>query len=401
MRLARLDLGRVDRLPALEGDVVGLALVEQSLDRAAVGGQLRLGDPAGLEVLEEPVDRLLGVLLVRADHARGTALDPADRVEAGDLLAVAVVDGAAVVVDQAAAVIERQPLDRDALVADRTQHHPALDRLALAGVDRADAAVFAALQLVLPDDDPLDLALALDLDGGAEEAERDLLGLALGLAAGEVGEDLDVAAVGRIGVVGVEPLAADLVELHFAGVDVDVGVDHFAELADLGVGEGGLRGAAAAEDEDLLDVAAREGLDCVVRGVGLAELVSGEGQHPRDIGRDVPVADHDDALAGEIEFAIGEVGVGVVPIDELGGWMRSGKFLARDAELAVRRGAVGEDDRVVALTQLVHGEVLAHLDVAEEAELGPGRRLLVDADHRLDLGVVGSDAEANQAVRAR
>src|SRR3954469_8628616 len=43
VRLASLDLGRVDRLPALEGDVVGLALVEQGLDGAAVGGKLGLG----------------------------------------------------------------------------------------------------------------------------------------------------------------------------------------------------------------------------------------------------------------------------------------------------------------------------------------------------------------------
>ena len=33
--------------------------------------------------------------------------------------------------------------------------------------------------------------------------------------------------------------------------------------------------------------------------------------------------------------------------------MAAGQVLARDAEVAVGRGAVGEDDRVVALAQLV------------------------------------------------
>ncbi len=81
--------------------------------------------------------------------------------------------------------------------------------------------------------------------------------------------------------------------------------------------------------------------------------------------------------------------------------MAAGQLLARDAELAVGRRPVGEDDRVVALAQLVDGDVPADLDVAEEAELGSGGGLLVDADHRLDLRVVGSHAEADQPVRRR
>src|SRR4051812_20627830 len=174
VRLAGLDLGGVDRLPALERDVIGLALVEQGLDRAAVGGQIGLRHHARLEILEELVDGLLRVLLVRADHAGGTALDPPNCVEPGNLVALAVVDLAGLVVNQASAFVEWDALDRDALVADGAEDHPALDRLALAGVDGTDAAVLASLQLVLPDDDPLDLAIALDLDGGAEKAERDL-----------------------------------------------------------------------------------------------------------------------------------------------------------------------------------------------------------------------------------
>src|SRR3954452_13505489 len=46
VRLAGLDLGGVDRLPALEGDVIGLSLREQRLDGAAIAGELRLRNRA-------------------------------------------------------------------------------------------------------------------------------------------------------------------------------------------------------------------------------------------------------------------------------------------------------------------------------------------------------------------
>src|SRR3954451_9580283 len=190
MGLAGLDLGRVDRLPALEGDVVGLALVEQRLDRGCVTGELRLRNLPGLEVGEQLVDGFLRVLLVGPDHARGAALDPTDGVEAGHLPAIAVVDPTAVVVDQAASVVERDALDRDALVSDRAQDQAALDRLALASVDGAEPPGVVALQLIAADHDPLHLAVTLDLDGGAKEAHHDPLALPLWLALREVGEDL-------------------------------------------------------------------------------------------------------------------------------------------------------------------------------------------------------------------
>src|SRR4029453_18902622 len=182
MRFAGLDLGGVDRLPPLEGDVFGLALGEQALDRAAVDRQLRIRELLRLQVLEEAIDRLLSVLLVGADHAGGAPLDPADRVKPGHDLARAVVDPATLIVDQSAAFVERHPVDRHARVADRAQHHAALDRLALAGVDGADAPGVVALELVAGHHDPLHLATPLDLDRGAEEAHHDLLVLALRLA---------------------------------------------------------------------------------------------------------------------------------------------------------------------------------------------------------------------------
>ena len=44
-----------------------------------------------------------------------------------------------------------------------------------------------------------------------------------------------------------------------------------------------------------------------------------EGEQPRDIDRHVPVPDHDRALARQVEVQVLEVGMAVVPGDELGG----------------------------------------------------------------------------------
>ena len=140
-----------------------------------------------------------------------------------------------------------------------------------------------------------------------------------------------------------------------------------------------------------------EQLDRVVGGVGLAQLVVGQRQHPGDVHRHVAVADHDGALAGEVELLVGVVGVGVVPADEGGGGVAAGQVLAGDAELAVGLAADREDDRVVEPLEVLDLDVVADLDVAEEAEALARGGFLVDPDHRLDLRVVGGDAAADEA----
>ena len=48
------------------------------------------------------------------------------------------------------------------------------------------------------------------------------------------------------------------------------------------------------------------------------ELLGRERQHARDVEGDVAVPDHDRPLAGEVEREVLEIGVAVVPGDELG-----------------------------------------------------------------------------------
>src|SRR4051794_15746995 len=113
----------------------------------------------------------------------------------GDLgSALGIDDAAALVGDHPAPLVERNAVEPDPLVADRAEHDSALDCLALAGVARADRSGFVAMKLVARHDDPLDLAVALELDWRTKEPQHDPSRLSLGLSGGEVGEDLDVLA---------------------------------------------------------------------------------------------------------------------------------------------------------------------------------------------------------------
>src|SRR5205814_6947125 len=87
-------------------------------------------------------------------------------------------DPPALVRDYAAALVERNPFEPDALVADRAQDEPAFDRLALPRVASADRSGIVPVELVARHDQPLDLAVPLDLDRRAQKTQRDPLPLA-------------------------------------------------------------------------------------------------------------------------------------------------------------------------------------------------------------------------------
>ena len=91
-----------------------------------------------------------------------------------------------------------------------------------------------------------------------------------------------------------------------------------------------------------------------------------------------------------------EIRVAVVPGDELRRRPRAGEVFARNvqATVALRTGRV--DDRVVEPGEIRMREVASHLDVAEEPEARPGRDPLERPGDRLQLRVVGRDAEPHQ-----
>ena len=105
------------------------------------------------------------------------------------------------------------------------------------------------------------------------------------------------------------------------------------QFVELRASEGGLCRPAPAYDDGLEDRARRQALESVVGHVGADELVVAQRQHPREVESDVAVADDDRPLAGKVEGPIGEVGVPVVPADELHGRVAPGKVLPGIASL--------------------------------------------------------------------
>ncbi len=160
-------------------------------------------------------------------------------------------------------------------------------------------------------------------------------------------------------------------------------------------------GPAPAEHHDLADPRVDDRPLGLVDRVGRRELLRGQREHPGAVDRDVPVPDDDGALAGEVEVEVLEVGVAVVPGDEGRRGPRARQVLARDPEAPVGLGADRVDDGVVALEQLVVRDRAAHVDVAEEAEARPRRRLLERARDRLDVLVIRGDAEPDEAPGRR
>ena len=221
------------------------------------------------------------------------------------------------------------------------------------------------------------------------------------LALRVVAQDLDVALVGRRRPRAPASRRCTGSSSISAGSTIDVGARELAELAQLGVRERGLRGAAAAEHDHVLDLGGGERADGVVGGVGDRDLVGVEHEHPGDVDGDVAVADHDRARGGQVELVVGVVGVAVVPGHELGRRVRSRPVLARDPEPVVDRRADRVEHAVVALEQVLAADVGAELDAAEEAEAGLLRGLLVHPRDALDLRVVGRDAGADEPERRR
>ena len=304
-----------------------------------------------------------------------------------------------VVRDRAAALVERDARQRDAAVADAAQDDAAGDDLALARRDGAELAALVGDQGVADDLDRLDLAVAEDRDRGDEKAEKQLARLALGLARGVLAQQVDVAACGRA-VLGERGLAGR-VEHEVGRVDDHVCAGELAELLQLRVRERRLHRAAAAEHHDLLQAGADDRVHRGLRRVGRVKLLVRQREHPGDVDRDVPVPDDDGALAREVERHLLEVGMAVVPGDENSRGPRAGQVLARDVHPPVGLRADRVDDGVVERVQLGRADLVPDVDVAEEPEAGLLRGLLEDARDRLDLRVVGRDAEPDEAPRGR
>ena len=103
----------------------------------------------------------------------------------------------------------------------------------------------------------------------------------------------------------------------------------------------------------------------------------------------------------KVERDVLEVGMAVVPGDELGGRPRSRQILAGDAEPPVGLRADRVDDGVVETREVFGVKVAADLDVPEEAEAGLVGDLLERTRDGLELRMVWRDAEPHESPRRR
>ena len=129
-------------------------------------------------------------------------------------------------------------------------------------------------------------------------------------------------------------------------------------------------------------------LQRVIGDVGRGQHVGIGDEDPRHVQRDVAVAHNDGPPGRQVGRHLLEVGVRVVPADEVDGGDAAGQVLAGNAQRPVGLRADGVDHRVVALGQLGGLHMVADHDVAEEPEPRVQRRLLELGADRLDLRMV-------------
>jgi hypothetical protein len=103
----------------------------------------------------------------------------------------------------------------------------------------------------------------------------------------------------------------------------------------------------------------------------------------------------------QVERETLEVGMAVVPRDELGRSPRAGEILAGNSEAAIALRADGVEHGVVQRGELLVADVPTDLDVPEEAEARPCRDLLEGPRDGLELRMVGRHAEPHEAPRRR
>ncbi len=243
-----------------------------------------------------------------------------------------------------------------------------------------------------PEHDAGDLVLAADLDRRGPEAEHDPAHGARLLL-------IHVVLEGVQHPLGHRRLGVDVDLVQVGPLDHDFGLGHLAELGHLGGREGRLDRATASDHHDLLDDVVGEGLQRVLGDVGRGERAARGGEDPSHVERDVAVADHHRPLDAEVELAVGEVGMTVVPGHEVECADAAGQVLARDPEPPLGGGADGVEHGVVPLEQVLAVDVGAELDVAEEPEPLVLGGLVEGCRHQLDLRVVRCDPRPDQPGR--
>ncbi len=104
---------------------------------------------------------------------------------------------------------------------------------------------------------------------------------------------------------------------------------------------------APTENGNGLDCRVVQRLERVADNVRSFEFVMGFRQDPSAVERDIAVADNRGVCAAQWRRQVGEIGMAIVPADELGRSDHARQFFAGNAKLAVVRSADGQNYRIV------------------------------------------------------
>ena len=126
---------------------------------------------------------------------------------------------------------------------------------------------------------------------------------------------------------------------------------------------------APAEQDHLLDPRFRQGIVGVRHDIAAVEFTRSLAQDPRDIERDVAVADHHGGSPGQIGVQLGELRVAVVPADKGCAAEHITQLLSGDPRGLVIRRAGGQHDRIVQLLQHGNRHIAADHHVADKPDV--------------------------------
>ena len=150
--------------------------------------------------------------------------------------------------------------------------------------------------------------------------------------------------------------------------------------------------APAADDDHFLHTARVQRFQGVIGDIGRGQRVGVADENASDVQGDVAVAYDHSASGRQVGCHLLEVGMRVVPPDEVDRGHAARQVLAGDRQRPIRLGADRIDDGVVTLGQFGWMHVLADADVAEEPEPRIHGGLLELGADRLDLRMVGRHA---------
>ena len=196
---------------------------------------------------------------------------------------------------------------------------------------------------------------------------------------------------------GLQLLLRALVEVKVLLVNNHVHVRLLAQLAQLQRSELHLRGTAPPKHVHSLDRVLLQPLINIFGDLGYQHVLGMLGKHASHVEGDVANTDDRDLFGLKRPLAR-VIRIAVIPGHKICGTIGLRQIHAGNIQRAIAVRTGSHDHRVVVFLQVLHGYVLANVDVGEHANVSPLQNPEQSQDDLLDARVVRSHPVANQPV---